>query len=112
MPIFLFVDALLARPKVARYLFDRFRTRDNLRTVLQVRLMTSPTATLTPPVQGLQNPDVDFLPTVQALTASWTLTLLQPSAVLPSAYCTQVTPFDAVMQSRDHGLASTVPSSP
>ena len=36
MPIFLLVDALLARPKVARYLFDRFRTRDNLRTVLKV----------------------------------------------------------------------------
>jgi len=37
MPIFLLVDALLARPKVARYLFDRFRTRENLRTVLQAR---------------------------------------------------------------------------
>ena len=41
MPIFLLVDVLLARPKVARYLFDRFRTRENLRTVLMVRSMPS-----------------------------------------------------------------------
>ncbi len=40
MPLFLLVDALLARPKVARYLFDRFRTRENLRTVLQARSAT------------------------------------------------------------------------
>ena len=38
MPIFLLIDALLARPKVARYLFDRFRTPDTLRSVLLVRL--------------------------------------------------------------------------
>ena len=36
MPLFLLIDLLLSRPRIARALFDRFRTRDNLRTVLQV----------------------------------------------------------------------------
>ena len=37
MPLFLLIDALLARPTVARYLFDRFRTPETLRAVLLVR---------------------------------------------------------------------------
>lgn len=36
MPIFLFIDFLLNQPRVAQYLFDRFRTPDNIRQVLQV----------------------------------------------------------------------------
>lgn len=43
MPIFLLIDALLARPKVARYLFDRFRTPDTLRSVL-LGVYSDPTA--------------------------------------------------------------------
>lgn len=38
MPLFLLIDFLLSKPKIARYLFDRFRRKENLRTVLEVRL--------------------------------------------------------------------------
>ncbi|GAB4824123.1 hypothetical protein N2152v2_011169 [Parachlorella kessleri] len=34
MPIFLLIDYLLAQPRIARYLFDRFRTPENIRQVL------------------------------------------------------------------------------
>lgn len=37
MPLFLLIDAALARPKLARYLFDKFRQPETLRTVLMVR---------------------------------------------------------------------------
>lgn len=37
MPLFLLIDWLLSQPTIARYLFDRFRTPDNVRQVLQVR---------------------------------------------------------------------------
>ena len=35
-PIFLLIDILLSRQRIARYLFDRFRSPDNLRKVLSV----------------------------------------------------------------------------
>ncbi len=35
-PIFRLIDFLLSRQRVARYLFNNFRTKDNLRKVLQV----------------------------------------------------------------------------
>ena len=34
MPLFLLIDWLLAQPKLALYLFDKFRTKDNIRKVL------------------------------------------------------------------------------
>lgn len=37
MPLFLLIDWLLSQPRVARYLFDKFRSPDNVRQVLQVR---------------------------------------------------------------------------
>ena len=39
-PIFQLIDLLLSRQRIARFLFDNFRTRDNLKKVLQV-LMSS-----------------------------------------------------------------------
>lgn len=33
-PVFLLIDVLLSRQRIARYLFDRFRSRENLRKVL------------------------------------------------------------------------------
>ena len=35
-PFFLLIDFLLSRQRVARYLFDSFRTKDNLKNVLKV----------------------------------------------------------------------------
>lgn len=35
MPLFLLIDALLRTPPVARFLFDKFRSRDTIRQVLQ-----------------------------------------------------------------------------
>ena len=35
-PIFRLIDFLLSRQRVARFLFNNFRTKDNLRKVLQV----------------------------------------------------------------------------
>ena len=35
-PIFQLIDFLLSRQRVARFLFDNFRTKDNLKKVLQV----------------------------------------------------------------------------
>ena len=37
LPLFWLIDALLQTPPVAAYIFERFRTRDNIRAVLQVR---------------------------------------------------------------------------
>ena len=36
MPIFQLIDFLLSRQRIARFLFDNFRTKDNLKKVLQV----------------------------------------------------------------------------
>ncbi len=36
LPLFWAIDFLLSKPRIARYLFDRFRSKDNLRTVLKV----------------------------------------------------------------------------
>ena len=36
-PFFMLIDFLLSRQRIARYLFDNFRTRDNLKNVLRVR---------------------------------------------------------------------------
>lgn len=36
-PIFRLIDFLLSRQRIARFLFDNFRTKDNLKKVLQVR---------------------------------------------------------------------------
>lgn len=38
---FYLIDFLLSKPRIARYLFDRFRTKENLRTVLQVLTLKS-----------------------------------------------------------------------
>jgi hypothetical protein len=38
---FYLIDFLLSKPRIARYLFDRFRTKENLRTVLQVPSLKS-----------------------------------------------------------------------
>lgn len=38
LPLFYLIDFLLSKPRIARYLFDRFRQKENLRTVLQVLL--------------------------------------------------------------------------
>ena len=35
LPLFWLIDALLATPPVASYIFERFRTPDNIRAVLQ-----------------------------------------------------------------------------
>ena len=35
-PIFRLIDFLLSRQRVARFLFNNFRTKDNLKKVLQV----------------------------------------------------------------------------
>lgn len=35
-PVFMLIDFLLQTPPVARFLFDKFRTRDNISSVLQV----------------------------------------------------------------------------
>lgn len=37
MPLFLLIDWLLKQPPIAQRLFDRFRTPDNIRNILQVR---------------------------------------------------------------------------
>ena len=36
-PFFMLIDFLLSRQRIARYLFDNFRTKDNLKNVLRVR---------------------------------------------------------------------------
>ncbi len=36
-PFFRLIDFLLSRERIARYLFDNFRTKDNLKNVLKVR---------------------------------------------------------------------------
>ena len=36
MPVFQLIDFLLSRQRIARFLFDNFRTKDNLKKVLQV----------------------------------------------------------------------------
>lgn len=36
-PFFMLIDFLLSRQRIARYLFDNFRTKDNLKSVLSVR---------------------------------------------------------------------------
>ena len=38
-PFFMLIDFLLSRQRIARYLFDNFRTKDNLKNVLRVRAM-------------------------------------------------------------------------
>jgi hypothetical protein len=38
-PLFQLIDFLLARERIARYLFENFRTKDNIRKVLQVSLL-------------------------------------------------------------------------
>lgn len=35
LPLFYLIDFLLSQPRIARYLFDRFRTKENLRTILK-----------------------------------------------------------------------------
>lgn len=35
-PFFRLIDFLLSRERIARYLFDNFRTKDNLKNVLKV----------------------------------------------------------------------------
>ena len=42
MPIFQLIDFLLSRQRIARFLFDNFRTKDNLKKVLQVPQHSSP----------------------------------------------------------------------
>ncbi len=42
-PIFRLIDFLLSRQRVARYLFNNFRTKDNLRKVLQVAVCAKTT---------------------------------------------------------------------
>lgn len=37
-PVFQLIDYLLSRQRIARFLFDNFRTKDNLKKVLQVRV--------------------------------------------------------------------------
>jgi len=37
LPLFLLIDLLLKTPPIAQRLFDRFRTPDNIRNILQVR---------------------------------------------------------------------------
>lgn len=37
LPLFWLIDFLLKQPSIARALFDKFRNRENIRQVLQVR---------------------------------------------------------------------------
>lgn len=41
-PIFQLIDFLLSRQRVARFLFNNFRTKDNLKKVLQVITFAKP----------------------------------------------------------------------
>ena len=40
-PVFQLIDFLLSRQRIARFLFNNFRTKDNLKKVLQVTALAS-----------------------------------------------------------------------
>lgn len=58
MPLFLMIDLLLSRPAVARYLFDRFRSPENVRSVL-LQVYRNPEAVDEDLVQMIYKPSCD-----------------------------------------------------
>lgn len=54
-PIFWLIDFLLSKPPIARFLFDRFRTRENLRSILK-NVYTDPQAVDDALIDLLYNP--------------------------------------------------------
>ena len=58
-PLLLLIDYLLQQPRVARFLFDKFRTRDNLRKVLLGVYPSNPEAVDADLVELLYEPSCD-----------------------------------------------------
>lgn len=50
LPVFLLVDLLLKQQRIARFLFDSFRSPKNIREVLLVGRLPPQLPTLTPPI--------------------------------------------------------------
>lgn len=90
MPLFLLIDWLLKQPPIAQRLFDRFRTPNNIRNILQVRWGQL----------GVQEAGIAFL-------LGWGSNGVQAADVVPHGLLTQC-PVDVLHPQQVYGNPSSV----